>query len=144
MRIANEPIAWQKLSLFKQVDVVKTTSVSSKWASERGRKDIDMVNMVVGARRAADLNTWHTADLLGFSHQLTHLEGLQRISPRRGKYSVSERQLGEGKCLVEIRGQSCAEYVVFGTFIIRPSWDTFLLLLKKLIEENYLRLLSVE
>lgn len=59
--------------------------------------------MVVGARQAAGPQA---ADLLGFSHWHKHLQGLQRMVPKRGKYPVSQRQQCGGKDLVNVRGQS--------------------------------------
>lgn len=35
-----------------------------------------------------------------------HLQGLQRMVPKRGNEAVSQRQLCEGKGLVDVRGQT--------------------------------------
>lgn len=61
---------------------------------------LNMMNMVVGARRTAVLSVSQTADLPGFSPRHNHLKTLQRTAPKREKYPV--RLSCGGKCRVDV------------------------------------------
>lgn len=66
-QVANQSITWQQVNAFRYVDVVRTTCLSSKSASELGRNEetLSVANMVVAARRAVGLSASQTAaDLL--------------------------------------------------------------------------------
>lgn len=62
-QVANQSITWQQVNAFRYVDVVRTTCLSSKSASELGRNEetLSVANMVVAARRAVGLSASQTA-----------------------------------------------------------------------------------
>lgn len=77
-----------KLNAFTHADdAMKWTCWSWQRASEDGEGTefegtVNVVNAVVGARRAAGLGVWQTAaDQLGFSPHHNHLQGFQRMHP---------------------------------------------------------------
>ncbi len=99
-QIANQPITWQQLNVFRHLDVVKTICWSSNRASEWGRKGIydfwwDLVpdGFIRVFQKLLIYWDFHTQPSLGFTEN----------GPKKRK--SSERQLWGRKCLVNVRGQ---------------------------------------